>query len=130
MAQSIAAFEVSPEVSPFSSKFDAFLAGKADLSEAERRGYELFNSHAKCLNWHIDPKGTQHPLFTGNTTASLGVPRNPGLAFYRETQPDAFGYAVNPEGEAAIDKGTGNFLRRPENASPAGKQLAPQASGL
>jgi hypothetical protein len=29
MAQAIAAFEASPEVSPFSSKFDAFLAGKS-----------------------------------------------------------------------------------------------------
>jgi hypothetical protein len=37
IAQSIAVYEA--EVSPFSSKFDAFLVGKAELSEAERRGY-------------------------------------------------------------------------------------------
>ena len=36
-----AAYEASPEVSPFSSKFDAYLAGSAELSEAERRGYDL-----------------------------------------------------------------------------------------
>ena len=40
MAEAIAAYEASPEVSPFSSKFDAFLAGKIELSEAERRGYD------------------------------------------------------------------------------------------
>ena len=38
MAEAIAAYEASPEVSPFSSKFDAYLAGSAELSEAERRG--------------------------------------------------------------------------------------------
>src|SRR6476659_9049269 len=40
MAEAIAAFEASPEVSPFSSKFDAFLAGKAEFSAEERRGYD------------------------------------------------------------------------------------------
>ncbi len=43
MAEAIAAYEGSPEVSAFSSKFDAFLAGTAQLTDAERRGYELFN---------------------------------------------------------------------------------------
>jgi cytochrome c peroxidase len=124
MAQSIAAYEASPEVSPFSSKFDAVLAGTAELSEAERRGHDLFNGKAKCRNCHVDPQGAEHPLFTDNTTANLGVPRNAGLAFYHETQPDAFGYVVNPEGQAAVDKGAGNFLRSPENAGTVWKDLA------
>ncbi len=63
MAQSIAAFEASPEVSPFSSKFDAFLAGKADLSPAEGRGYELFNGQAKCFNCQCRRKGSAAPAF-------------------------------------------------------------------
>ena len=54
MGESIAAFEASPEVSPFSSKFDAFLAGNAELTAAERRGYDLFNGQAKCTNCHVD----------------------------------------------------------------------------
>ena len=54
MGELIAAFEASPEVSPFSSKFDAFLAGKADLAGDERRGYDLFNGQAKCTNCHVD----------------------------------------------------------------------------
>jgi cytochrome c peroxidase len=129
MAEAIAAYEASPEVSPFSSKFDAFLAGKAELSEAERRGYDLFNGQAKCQNCHEDPKGTQHPLFTDNSTSNLGVLRNPDLAFYHETQPDAFGYVPNLQGEAAADKGVGNFLRSPENANEAWKELAPKFDG-
>jgi hypothetical protein len=68
MAESIAAFEASAEVSPFSSKFDAFLAGNADLSEAERRGYELFNGQAKCSNCHVD--SGRRALFTGGTGSS------------------------------------------------------------
>ena len=129
MGEAIAAYEASSEVSPFSSKFDAYLAGKVELSEAERRGHDLYNGQAKCLNCHVDPKGEHHPLFTDNTTSNLGVPRNPDLAFYRETQPDAFGYVPNPQGDAFVDKGFGNFLRSPENANEAWKQLAPRFDG-
>ena len=64
------------------------------------------------------------PLLTDNTTANLGVPRNPALAYYKETQPDEFGYIVNPAGESALDLGVGNFLRSPENANEAWKALA------
>ena len=122
MGESIAAFEASPEVSPFSSKFDAFLAGNAALTAAERRGYDLFNGQAKCTNCHVIDG--QRPLFTDNTTANLGVPRNPALAYYKETQPDEFGYIANPAGEAAVDLGLGNFLRSPENANETWKTLA------
>jgi cytochrome c peroxidase len=129
MAESIAAYEASPEVSPFTSKFDAFLAGKAELNAAESRGYALFNGQAKCLNCHVDPTGIQHPLFTDNTTANLGLPQNPDLAFYHETQPDAFGYVPNPRGQAFVDRGVGDFLRSPENANETWKILAPQFDG-
>jgi cytochrome c peroxidase len=129
MAEAIAAYEASPQVSPFASKFDAFLVGKIELSEAEHRGYDLFNDQAKCQNCHEDPRGTQHPLFTDNSTSNLGVPRNPDLAFYHETQPDAFGYVPNAQGEAFVDKGVGNFLRSPENANEAWKELAPKFDG-
>src|SRR5438034_1069568 len=49
----------------------------------------------------------------------IGLIRNADLAFYRETQPDAFGYVPNPQSEAFVDKGVGNFLRSPENADEA-----------
>jgi len=127
MAESIAAFEASPEVSPFSSKFDAFLAGNAELAPAERRGYELFNGQAKCANCHVDVG--QRAIFTDNSTANLGVPRNPALSYYHETQPDEFGYVPNAAGEAAVDLGVGNFLRSPETENAAWKALAPEFDG-
>jgi len=127
MAESIAAFEASPEVSSFSSKFDVFLAENAELTEAERRGYELFNGQAKCANCHVYTG--QKPLFTDNSTANLGVPRNPALSYYRETEPDEFGYVPNAAGEAALDLGVGNFLRSPETVSEAWKHLAPEFDG-
>ena len=109
MGESIAAFEASPEVSPFSSKFDAFLASKTECTATERHGYDLFKGQAKCTNCHVvDGKP---PLLTDNTTANLGVPRNPALAYYKETHPDEFGYIVNPAGEAALDLGVGTFAQ-------------------
>jgi cytochrome c peroxidase len=129
MARAIAAFEASPEVSPFSSKFDAFLAGKAQLTAQEREGYDLFNGKAKCNACHIDPKGDKRPLFTDQTTSNLGIPKNPAMAYYRETKPDAYGYVANPHGDAFLDKGVGDFLRSPENGFPAWAKLAGQFDG-
>jgi cytochrome c peroxidase len=129
MARAIAAFEASPEVSPFSSKFDAFLAGKIKLSATEMRGYTLFNGQARCFACHVDPKGDPRPLFTDNTTSNLGVPTNPALAYYTQTKPDRFGYAADPEGRAFIDLGVGDFLRSPENGNAAWHALAPKFDG-
>src|SRR6202166_1407457 len=41
-AQAIAAYEGSDSVSPFTSKFDYYLAGKATLTTQELNGYDLF----------------------------------------------------------------------------------------
>jgi cytochrome c peroxidase len=129
MAQAIAAFEGSPEVSPFTSKFDAFVAGKAKLTPSEQRGFELFNGRAKCNTCHIDPKGDKRPLFTDETTSNLGVPKNPALAYYRQTQPDAYGYVGDPAGEAFVDKAVGDYLRSPENGVLPWKKLATTFDG-
>ena len=136
MAYAIAAFEGSTEVSPFSSKFDAFLAGNAKLSPQEQRGYDLFRGKANCNSCHLDGNGTgsnQHtiaadvrPLFTDETSSNLGVPKNPALAFYGENKPDRYGYVANPSGRAFIDKGVGAFLTGPNNPNAAWVQLAPQ----
>jgi cytochrome c peroxidase len=47
ITMSIAAYEASPEVSPFSSKFDAWLAGNAQLTPEEQHGYELFRNRGR-----------------------------------------------------------------------------------
>jgi cytochrome c peroxidase len=81
LAQAIAAFERRPEFAPFSSKYDAFLAGKTELSPAEARGLALFNDEKKgnCFACHPSQPGDDGapPLFTDFTYDNLGIPLNP-----------------------------------------------------
>ncbi|WP_372524672.1 cytochrome-c peroxidase [Piscinibacter sp.] len=69
---------------PFSSKYDEFLRGNANLSEQEVRGLALFNRADKgnCAACHPSAKAADgsHPLFTDFSYDNLGVPRNPELA--------------------------------------------------
>lgn len=129
MAMAVAAFEASPEVSAFSSKFDAYLAGKAQLSAEEQRGFDLFNAKGRCIKCHVDAKGDPKPLFTDQTTSNLGIPKNPALSYYRQAKPDQYGYVGDPAGSAFIDKGVGPFLRSQEDADPAWKPHAASFDG-
>ncbi len=65
---------------PYSSKYDAYLRGKASLTAQEARGLALFNDEAKgnCASCHksaVDMDGTP-PQFTDYGLIALGVPRN------------------------------------------------------
>jgi cytochrome c peroxidase len=68
------------EFAPYTSKYDAFLAGRARLSDAELRGLALFNDPQKgnCAACHPSVRGANGapPLFTDFTYDNLGVPRN------------------------------------------------------
>jgi len=57
IGRAIAAYEASAEVNQFSSKFDAYLAGKAKLSAQEQNGLVLFEGKAKCANCHTSKPG-------------------------------------------------------------------------
>jgi cytochrome c peroxidase len=92
---SIAAYEASPEVNAFSSKFDWFLRDMVKLTKAESKGYALFQEKGKCSKCHI-ANGPQ-PLFTDYTFDNLGVPKNPENPFY----------ITHP---SYIDLGLGGFL--------------------
>ena len=65
---------------PFDSKYDAFLAGKLMLSDAEFRGLALFNRPDKgnCQACHPSARGADGspPVFTDYTYDNLGLPRN------------------------------------------------------
>jgi len=81
IGEAIAAFESeAPEFTPFSSKYDAWLAGSAQLSDAELRGLALFNNPGKgnCTACHPSQRGpySEHPLFTDFTYDNIGVPRS------------------------------------------------------
>ena len=77
----IAAFEKSPALSPFRSKFDTYLRGETSLSALETKGFELFKDPEKgnCLACHVGDESSKNPanwLFTDFTYDNLGVPRN------------------------------------------------------
>jgi cytochrome c peroxidase len=110
MAQSIAGYESSAEVTSFTSKYDAVLAGKAQFTAQEQQGYDLFRGKAQCNNCHRDGGPGEDPLFTDFTASNIGVPANPMLPYYAEGQPDAQGYVANPTGASFVDLGVGNFL--------------------
>ena len=101
IALSIAAYEASPEVNAFSSKYDHTFKGLAKLTKQERRGFALFQGKGKCRRCHTS-NGKQ-ALFTDFTYDNLGVPRNPANPFYDQID-------FNPDGFDWIDDGLGGFL--------------------
>ncbi|WP_322043114.1 cytochrome-c peroxidase [Paraburkholderia sp. J67] len=83
--QSLETFEQAPDVFyPYSSKYDAYLAGKATLTAAELRGLQLFNDEKKgnCASCHISQraKDGSPPQFSDFGLIAVGVPRNRALA--------------------------------------------------
>jgi cytochrome c peroxidase len=126
IGRSIAAYERSAEVNPFSSKYDYYLAGEAELTEQEAFGLELFEGKAMCSACHISAPGpnSEPPLFTDFTYDNLGVPKNPENPFYGMPR------KWNPDGKNWVDYGLGAFLAGagfgPEVYEPElGKQKVP-----
>jgi cytochrome c peroxidase len=111
MAQSIAGYEASAEVTAFTSKFDAVLANQAQFTAQEKSGYDLFRGKAQCNTCHRDGGPGEDPLFTDFTASNIGTPANRRLPYYREDRPDALGYQANPQGSSFVDGGVGTFLR-------------------
>jgi cytochrome c peroxidase len=116
-ALAAAAYEASPEVSPFTSKFDFVQAGMDHFTSQEMLGYTLFRGKANCNQCHRDGGPGEEPLFTDFTASNLGVPANPGLQFYYEGAAGPDGYSPNPLGRAFVDLGVGAFLRRMKSLS-------------
>ncbi|MHB0992979.1 MAG: cytochrome-c peroxidase [Sulfurovum sp.] len=77
LAQAIAKFEKSKTFSPFDSKYDRAQKGEATLTEAEKRGLDLFNGKATCSACH--PAEGENALFTDFSYDNLGVPVNHAL---------------------------------------------------
>jgi cytochrome c peroxidase len=127
IALSIAAYERSAEVNPFSSKFDLFWdnanAAGMDvtaidddnwtdytgygLTDDEVYGLAVYNDEDKgmCSACHtLDVGSAGYPLFTDFTYDNLGIPKNPLNPFYMMVD-------FNPEGIDWIDYGLGAFLK-------------------
>jgi cytochrome c peroxidase len=77
-----------PSFHPYDSKYDWYLAGRAQLTAQEMRGLKLFESPTKgnCAACHIDKPsrdGVFPAAFTDYQFEALGVPRNRALALNR-----------------------------------------------
>jgi len=92
---------------PFTSRYDAYLDGKAELSEPEKRGLALFDDpkRGNCASCHLDRKGADgsHPLFTDYEFEALGVPRNPEIAANRASEYFDMGLCGPLRGDQAGD---------------------------
>lgn len=77
----LGAFQRSEQVSPFTSKYDYYLAGEVSLSEQEMRGLQLFNDTAKgnCAACHpsTEDEDAGVVLFTDFSYDNIGLPPNP-----------------------------------------------------
>jgi cytochrome c peroxidase len=130
--QSISFLEHSTDVSPFTSKFDAFLVGNYTMTADEMAGYNLFNGKGNCNSCHLDGRSTTltpgqtdtgntpggQPVFSCFGYANLGLPLNPRLPLFYESTPDRFGFTPNPDGLRYRDLGFGNFLRSGPQSGP------------
>ncbi|MEN9951382.1 MAG: methylamine metabolism protein [Bacteroidota bacterium] len=100
----VAEYEASKEVSPFSAKIDAVLAGTATLTPDENAGMQLFLGAADCAGCHTQSGGKIKRIvvgeaFTGHDYENIGLPKNPD----------------NPGSNVAPDLGLGGFLATSNN---------------
>jgi cytochrome c peroxidase len=143
-AEAIAGYEASPEVSPFSSKFDAVMAGKAKFTPQEQAGFALFNGQALCITCHSDaanPSGTvkidgvviassTKPIFADGRAENIGVPKNTNNPYLDENVHDQDGFEADPDGKAFSDTGVAGFLEdKTMNTNAQWAALAPQYVG-
>ena len=80
-AEALATFEQSgPDFYPYSSRYDAFLAGKATLTAQELRGRQLLEDPAKgnCSSCHLSEPANdgEPPQFSDFGFLGLAAPRN------------------------------------------------------
>src|SRR5260370_2005942 len=73
----ISAYEFSPEVSPFTSKYDSVQAEKDQFTPQEKLANDLFRTKGRCNECHRDGGPREEPLFTDFTATNLGLPQNP-----------------------------------------------------
>ena len=127
IADAIAAFERTAMFAPFTSKFDAVQAGTASFTDAEQRGFDLFqvNGKGKCAECHKLEKagGSSGVLFTDFSYWNIGVPQNPNNpAGTTATGFTDTGLAANPNLSTSAAAERGKFkvptLRNVELTAP------------
>jgi cytochrome c peroxidase len=103
ITEALAAFERTPQLSPFSSKYDRVLAGQDTLDESEARGLAIFEDPARgnCASCHPSRAGVNGtpPMFTTFAYDNVGMPRFNDNLFYQLPAP------LNPHGPDYVDPG-------------------------
>ncbi len=82
------AFLKSDEMTPATSKYDAYVRGQATLTETERRGLEVFKDRRRgaCAGCHRMAETSSNPadsMFTDYSYDAIAVPRNRDLPVNR-----------------------------------------------
>jgi cytochrome c peroxidase len=111
IGNAIAEFERTTTFQPFSSKYDLFLAGKAELTKGEANGLAIFEDPARgnCAGCHPNRPGPdgKPPLFTTFAYANLGIPRFHDSPFLIQPK------ELNPDGANFIDRGLAKITNDP-----------------
>lgn len=78
--QALKSFQQSPQVNPYTSKFDFYLQGKAQFTEQEKRGWKLFQdtTKTKCSLCHLSTPSefTNTIVFTDFSYENIGIPKH------------------------------------------------------
>lgn len=89
LGRAVEAFLLSPEMAPFSSRYDDYVRGVGALSPLELRGLKLFKDSAKggCAACHKMDDGSKSPersLFSDYAFDAVAPPRNRALPATRD----------------------------------------------
>ena len=101
---------------PYSSKYDAYLEGRARLSAEEARGLAAFESPVRgnCAGCHPDrPADGRPPLFTDFQYEALGVPRNAALGGQQDPRNHDLGLCGPTRSDLATKSGYCGMFRTP-----------------
>jgi cytochrome c peroxidase len=112
LGEALDAYLLSPEMSPFSSRYDDYVRGKEPLTPLETLGLNLFKDPAKgaCSGCHKlndrspDPKNS---LFTDFEFDAVGAPRNRALPATRD--PSYFDLGLCERADADYKAKTAEF---------------------
>lgn len=128
LAEAIGDFEKSWQVTPFTSKYDAWLAGQAQLTAQEEKGMKLFTGKGKCNLCHLStpqlsPDGVNMipPLFTDFTYDNLGIPKSTNVLLIN----NAIDYGLGARPDIAVADPIVTADGQTVSASQAGKFKVP-----
>lgn len=112
MGNFISAFEKTDYFSPYDSKYDLFLAGKATLSAAEEKGRQLFfeDPEVPCRSCHLmKSAGAEREPFSNYRFHNVGIPRNLMLLALPGKSPDFIDNGMMDNTNSSTEEFQGKF---------------------